>query len=312
MNKKALGSLARVAISFILIGALLFVKRKDLESVALLLLNINIPLFVTTVLLAFVAHLLLSIRLRLFLTAQNIMVSIKEAYGLTLIGFFFNNFMPTAVGGDVVKAFYTSKKTEGKLHSFTSVFMDRFTGAITLALLALCASFLLSGEVREKIIVWPIWVLFAMAMLVLAALFNERIIGKVSSFKFFGWTEKLHSSLSSFKGKKGLFPKALLTSAIAQVIFFTEVYLLVRVLHDYVPFTSVLLLMAIINIMSMMPSINGLGVREWGFLMFFGPFIGSEKALALALLWFFIFIISSMCGGFIYAFAKHGKRGDIQ
>jgi len=281
--------------------------RDRLGDVFKLILDARLSMLIFAVALTFAAYIFLSLRLRLFLVAQGIGVSVKEAFGLTLIGFFFNNFLPTAIGGDVVKAYYASKKTTGKLHAFTSVFMDRFVGLGTFAILALFAFIILSKEVKDKITIWPIWFLFFLAFAVLSVLFNKKAIARISNVRLFGWTEKLHSSLVAFKGKKPLFAKAIVVSIAAQLFFLAEVYILVKGLHDFVPFVKILLLVPVVCMMSMLPSINGLGVREGAYLFLFAPLIGPEKAFALGLLWLFLSLPAGILGGFVYAFARHGR-----
>jgi len=309
MNKKILGGIIRVAISFTMIGLLLFMMRSRLTDVFRLLLDVDIPLLALAVLFSYVAHFLFSARLRTFLTAQGIAVSAKEGFGLTLIGYFFNNFLPTAVGGDVAKAYYASKKTEGKLHSFTAVFMDRLIGSLTLIFLALSGFIFLSGDIGAEFVVWPVWALFCLGVLFLFLIFNPKMITKISALRFFRWTEKMHSSVTAFKDKKRLFPRAIAVSIAAQLALFANVYLLIGGLGSFVPYAKVLFLMPIVGIASMIPSINGLGVREGAFLILFRPFIGADKAFALGVLWFFIYLTASISGGFIYAFARHGKKG---
>lgn len=307
MSKLASG-IIRITISFTLIGALFFVMRKQLVDVFDLVVNVRLQFLIMAAILAFIAHFFLAMRLKLFLNAQRIMINVKEAVGLTLIGYFFNNFLPTAAGGDVVKAHYASKKTEGKLHSFTSVFMDRFIGSFVLVSLALFAFILLSGEIRSKIIIWPIWILFFIAIFFLLLLFNKKMISRVSSIKVFNWVGKVHSSLVAFRGKRVLFIKSLLISLLAQVLFFGAAYSLIKGLYGFVPFVKLVLIMPIIYMVSMLPSINGLGVREGAFLVFFKPLIGAEKAFALSLLWLFLYVAVSLFGGFVHAFARHGKN----
>jgi phosphate/sulfate permease len=69
----------------------------------------------------------------------------------------------------------------------------------------------------------------------------------------------------------------------------------------YLPIVDVLLRMPIIGIVSLFPSINGLGLREGATVVFFAPMIGKEKALAVGILWFFILLVTSLIGGAIYA-----------
>lgn len=309
-SKKLFFGAARIAISFTLLALLFFVMRRQLKEVGGILLNINRLWLLPALLLMATAHFFIAVRLRMFLAAQNIIICMREAIGLALIGYFFNNFMPTAVGGDMVKAYYASKKTEGRLHSFTAVFMDRFIGMIALALIALVAFVVLSGEVRGKVILWPIWLFFLSAILFLPLLFNKAAIAKISKIKFLAWAEKLHSSVMAFRGKRILFSKGLLISILTQLCSFTLVYVFVRAMNEHVPFVKIALLTPIVWMISMAPSIGGLGVREGAFLLLFKPLIGAEKAFALGLLWLCPYILLSISGGFVYAFAKHGKREE--
>lgn len=311
MNKKLFFGAARIAISFTLLALLFFVMRRQLKEVGGILLNINRLWLLPVLLLMATSHFFIAVRLRLFLAAQNIIICMREAIGLALIGYFFNNFLPTAVGGDMAKAYYVSKKTKGRLHSFTAVFMDRFVGMIALALIAFVAFVILSGEVGGKIILWPIWVIFLSAILFLLLLFNKAAITKISKIRFLAWAEKLHSSVMAFRDKRVLFSKGLLISILAQLCSFMLVYVFVRAMNEHVPFVKIALLTPIVwIIITVAPSIGGLGVREGAFLLLFRPLIGAEKAFALGLLWLCPYILLSISGGFVYAFAKHGKREE--
>lgn len=311
MNKKIVGGILRVAVSFSLLALLLYAMRGRVGDIIKLILDTRLSILILAAALTFVSYAFLSLRLRLFLVAQGIMVSAKEAFGLTLIGFFFNNFLPTAIGGDAVKAYYASKKTTGRLHAFTAVFMDRFVGLGTFVALALFAFLILSREVKGKITIWPIWVLFFLAVIAMLALFNKKAIDRISNVRFFSWTEKLHSSLAAFKNKRHLFTKATAVSIAAQLFFFAELYIIIKGLYDFVPFVKILLLAPIVSLISMLPSINGLGVREGAYLLLFAPLIGPEKALALGLLWLFLSLPAGMLGGFVYAFARHGRAENF-
>jgi uncharacterized protein (TIRG00374 family) len=315
MKRKLIGNAIRALISFSLIALLLFVMRNQLNDIIAQLINVSIPFLVVAVLLTFTSHTCLSLRLKLFLTGQGINVNVKEAVGLTLIGYFFNNFLPTAVGGDMVKAYYATKKTDEKVPCFTSVFMDRCMGLFSFVVLVLFAIVVLGDKIGTAIIAWPLWIIFFIAIALLAAFFNKRIAETISSV-IARWKKprsihRIYASFVSFRDKKPLFVKAFFLSIVAQVIAFVAVYVLIQGLHDYIPFANVLLVMPLIFLASMFPSINGLGVREGAFVLFFRPFIGADKAFVLSLLWLFIYLVMGLLGGFVYAFAKHGKRQDL-
>lgn len=72
----------------------------------------------------------------LLLRDQGIRISYWTAHRLTFIGFFFNNVVPGATGGDVVKAIYAARRTDRRAEAVMTVLVDRLTGIVALALIA--------------------------------------------------------------------------------------------------------------------------------------------------------------------------------
>ena len=56
-------------------------------------------------------------------------------------------------------------------------------------------------------------------------------------------------------------------------------------------------------ICGMLPSINGLGVREGAYVLLLGGIVGKEKAFALSILWLAVVMSLSLLGGLIYMLA---------
>ena len=83
-----------------------------------------------------VSWLVISVRWWLLLRIQEIRIKVWEAVRLTFLGQFFNNVLPSTVGGDLVKAYYVSKHTHLKAATLVSVFVDRVLGLTELSLLA--------------------------------------------------------------------------------------------------------------------------------------------------------------------------------
>jgi len=76
--------------------------------------------------------------------------------------------------------------------------------------------------------------------------------------------------------------------------------------------------MPIVSMMSLLPSINGLGLREGSMVLLFGPLIGKGNAFAVSILWLFVLIITSVAGGLVYAMSpqfrmpmKELRRGSV-
>ena len=219
--------------------------RQQLRDVVVLVINIKIQPLLIAITLLLTGHVCLSIRLKLFFASQDISVTVKEAFGLTLIGYFFNNFLPTSVGGDMVKAYYASKKTNGKIGCLTSVFMDRFVGLLSFFILIFCALVLLKGELTHAIMAWPLWMTFTAMAAFLLVLVNKRIasimLPLLARFRTLRIVHHIYTSFLAFRNKKMLFVKAFLISIGAQAISFIGVYYLIRSLYAHVPLLQVLL-----------------------------------------------------------------------
>ncbi len=79
---------------------------------------------------------ILAWRWRMLLAAQEIPLTMRRAWGLTMIGLLFNLAIPGAVGGDLVKGYYITRASAGrKAPAATSILMDRVVGLIGLLFL---------------------------------------------------------------------------------------------------------------------------------------------------------------------------------
>jgi uncharacterized protein (TIRG00374 family) len=76
-------------------------------------------------------------RWNLLLRAQEIVVSLWEAFSLTMIGSLFNVVIPGSVGGDVIKGYYiTRRAVDSKSRAVNTLLVDRAIGLLGLVILA--------------------------------------------------------------------------------------------------------------------------------------------------------------------------------
>ncbi|MEI6863477.1 MAG: lysylphosphatidylglycerol synthase domain-containing protein, partial [Candidatus Omnitrophota bacterium] len=98
--KRILGSAVfKVAISLSLIIVLLYIMKGNYAAIAKALKNTDIRIFAMGFAIFLAALGMTSYRLFLIIRAQGGPgVNYKEAFSLSLIGLFFNNFLPTSMG----------------------------------------------------------------------------------------------------------------------------------------------------------------------------------------------------------------------
>jgi hypothetical protein len=89
-----------------------------------------------------------------------------EAFRLTMIGYFFNTFIPGSSGGDIMRAVYAVRASpERKAHALTVAFADRGLGLHALLLVA-AAAFFLNPSLFENAPHVKQWLTFISCMLI--------------------------------------------------------------------------------------------------------------------------------------------------
>ena len=246
-----------------------------------------------------------SVRLKLIIEAQEIKILLPEAISLTFIGYFFNNFLPTAIGGDVVKAYYLSKRANNKIGSFASIFVDRTIGLITMIFMATLTIFFIRGEAIDARIKYVIYGITVLASFVIILAMNRNFAKLFSVFLFFvkpleDKLRRAYDVVHTYKHHKNLMLRSFAISVLSQLLFFTTLSTLAFSIGSHIPIIELLLRVPLISVLSLLPSINGLGLREGATVLLFGPLIGSENAFAVSILMLFILFATSLMGGVIY------------
>lgn len=98
--------------------------------------------------------LLVAWRWQLLLRADGVRISLLRLTRYYLIGFFFNNFLPSSIGGDVARVLYAARQTGSVTHSFSAVFVERLIGFLAMAALALASMLALANTFDPRTALW--------------------------------------------------------------------------------------------------------------------------------------------------------------
>jgi len=311
--KQKVSILIRAAVSIGLIVLLLYIMRGKYGQIIAALQRTDAALFAA----AFAAYLaaltLASLRLMLIIRAQDIPLLFRESLSLTFIGYFFNNFLPTSIGGDVVKAYYVShKKAHERTTSYTAVFVDRAIGLATMVFMAFCAILFAGDAVVDPSIRRMIYVITAVSA---AGIFFLAHKGFAKKFSFLlvplrpieKSLRKIYHAINRYRHHPWLIIQSLIISVISQVLYFFSIGFTALSIGSHISVGEILLRMPIVSMISLLPSINGLGVREGSTMLLFGPIIGKENAFAVSILILAILFIVSIIGGAIYMLSPQFK-----
>lgn len=311
--------LLRMAISLAFIGLLVWVFRKDIPDIASALKSVNPAYFLLALFFNIISLVVVSQRLRIILSIQGLRLTLGESVYLNFIGVFFNNFLPTSIGGDIVKAYYAAKKSSRKLESFSAVFFDRFFGFLSIGLLAFFGIIFMNGRIKDPKLFWGCLIFSVVVLTAFILFFNKgvtkTIFSKILEFPIFqkgSKSRKLYNALNAYKNHKLVVVKVVAISLLAQVTAVISLYYIVRSISQEISFFNLLLVTPLVSVASMMPSINGLGVREGAFVVFLSEFISKKGAAAVSILFLAMVLIMGFIGGVLYLFSGKLYRVPIK
>jgi uncharacterized membrane protein YbhN (UPF0104 family) len=121
------------------------------SKVARTLVSLDPLVFSATLGMFAVSQVVVGLRWWMLLRTQHIFISPWAALKLHFLGMFYNNFLPSSVGGDLVRAWYVTKHTERGFEAVLSVFVDRALGFLSMILLALGSWLLFIGASGLKL-----------------------------------------------------------------------------------------------------------------------------------------------------------------
>jgi uncharacterized protein (TIRG00374 family) len=239
----------------------------------------------------------------------------SRLFSTYFIGMYFNNFLPTLVGGDLVKAYYIYRETGKGGISMASFFLDRYSGFT--ALMTITAVATISGYtlIKGSSILWLLLILLgsfvAMSLVIWIDLLHGWAMRILTRLKLFGINRKIDSfyrALMGYKGELAILLKAFSLSLIIQGSVITGYYILARAIGMDMPLNYFFFFVPLATVVAMVPlSLAGLGIREGAFVFLFAKAGGSSaEAMSISLLFFFTMLIVSLIGGVEYL-----RRGSI-
>lgn len=248
-------------------------------------------------------------RWQVLLTALGINVPLSRLTRLYFVGSFFNTFLPTGVGGDIVRIYELARQSGQAAAVVGTVLVDRATGILMLFLMALAALPFGYGLISPQT-TWLIVCLFFAGWGGLWLILQRgrlekwrllRILSKVKQVE--GVYEAMHAC--GFKAISG----ALAASFALNLLLIAANYLVGLSLGVRIPIWYYLLFVPIIASLLVLPiSLSGMGVREGGYIYLFGQAgVAPPQALTMSLLVYAMNLATGCIGAVLYI--VEGARG---
>lgn len=300
------------------------IVRKEEEIIEMGLASFMKSLFqnkyaILAILILYLGLLLTIVRWNILLKAQGIHLKASSLVNYSWLGFFFNGFFPSTIGGDVIKTLYVVKDTGKKASVVSSVIADRVIGLLGLLILSgVSAAFMLNRKELFKpiLIVYTCWgcVLFLLAIYKFN-LHRQALKLKYMPNKLKEALEKLFDSFSVYKNNLLTIFKTVLLSVIVHFLVCVYVYIWGNTaLSVGLPFEQLLVIVPIWLLISFIPiSFAGWGTGEAA-LGFFFKLLGAaySQGVLISIAYKIGMMILYLPGGIIFLkyFLKNKKITD--
>ncbi|MBL4674418.1 MAG: flippase-like domain-containing protein [Arenicella sp.] len=312
---KQLFTYLRIAITLCLLGVVFYLAdlfspdgRKLLFDT---LKNADLVLLVAAILIGVLINMVSAFKWYMLTRARALGASYWRIFAYYLIGQFYNMFLPTSVGGDFVRSYELGKFSGRQADALASVFVERYTGVVTLLAVATLAVMTQLTRFNQSFIIVTL-ITFGLGLGFIAWLvFDSRIYPAVRDFiqarlslssKIFSKLNKLLEAITVYKQQPATIALALLNSLLFYFVAVVNVYLTAMVFNSEVSFLDMLIATPIIMLIMNLPiSIGNIGLMEVGYVSVLELLgYGAELGIAIMLLMRFKSLFDAALGGVLH------------
>jgi glycosyltransferase 2 family protein len=277
--------------------------RFDVGRAAELISHADVRLLAATLLVMLMANLIVGWRWQLILSAETASPGSTALLKIVLVGLFFNQVLPTGVGGDAVRAWRCSRIGIGLGAAIRSILLDRACGYLVLVVLyALGLPNLLKilPDPQERGVLVAVLLLAVSGLAALVSLDRlPRPILRLRVMTEFAELSRASRRLFRDPARCG----AVLTLSVVTIGLSVLAFKLVGdAVGSRLTFGSWMMIVPPVTLIQLVPvSLAGWGVREAALVVVLGSFgVPAEAALAVSVLVGFSSIFVGLPGGLIW------------
>jgi len=225
---------------------------------------------------------------------------------------FVSNFVPS-VAADMYRAYALSRYDVHLAESTASVLMDRMLGVLSLVIVGLVALPFAREIASDRGLIAGLGMAFLACAMAGVVVFSERaarvvvaLASSVPSNRLHRVTASLTDAVRRYARHHREMTRVLVMSVLVQAIRVVQAWCLGQALGIDLPLVMYLALVpAIVLVMQLPITVNGLGTTQWAFEALFVP-RGAAPApvFALSILFLALGVIGSLPGGLLYAFGE--------
>jgi len=277
------------------LGLIVFlIAQLDFQSVVVLLASLDVVVILSVILIMFMQILMAARRWSNVLQSLNFDVKYDLVLLLLWVGLFFNNVLPSSVGGDLIRGYYLKQQKVDLLGTITSVVLDRMFGVLALVVLFLCSlPFLMELlDLNDSALIYrSFYVIMTIVIVVLIIILYMR--SRSESIKLFLNGIKDFFFTCPFCNLRVFFISLCIHLLSIMIMFFLSIGL-----HIDVSWYQIVLVVPMVMLLTLLPiSIGGWGVRESAMVLGMGYVgVAQEEAFALSLAYGLLTLVVSIPG----------------
>jgi uncharacterized protein (TIRG00374 family) len=268
----------------------------------------------------------------ILLRAQGIAVPLSALTRYTFVGFFFNNFLPANVGGDVMRGFGLARYTARSAEAAVSVIVDRIIGLMAFMFTAMAAALIAvnvvladrttSTALAENLAQVELVAILGLMIITggFTIMLSHRLrllLGRVFVIKLLKplapLYERISEAFGAYRYQYGALLGAFTVGVVTVLLTGLVDMAIVAGLHGEIAPIYIFLFNPIIAVALIVPiSIGGLGTGSVLYVYFYGLVgVPETLAFALSLVKQAVVYIGSLPGGVLWLRAKEqgGSRG---
>ncbi|MDQ6975717.1 MAG: lysylphosphatidylglycerol synthase transmembrane domain-containing protein [Mariprofundaceae bacterium] len=272
----------------------LLIYYLDLVAVWARIIDVNLWYVMAAISCMITGYILCGIRWMWIAKGLGMRVSPSRKVQLYFLGMFTSLFLPSTIGGDVVRGVLLAKG-EGRsgmgLIATASVILDRANGLFALITLLTVCMFWFSWPA----IWWWLWsvaIITAWSTMMLYPRIHQHLPQKMRRI------QNLPLDQSSFHIQ---WWRSLPVSLLFQIMIIQAHVFLGMAVGLAMPWPAFAMMVGLVALVAILPiSLNGFGVREAGYVglaVYFGG--NNEAAAAMAALWVFVLVVSALPGAWV-------------
>jgi glycosyltransferase 2 family protein len=251
---------------------------------------------------------------RVILNAMGLRLPFWQLAQTYLLGTFFNNFLPTMVGGDAARVYYLGRQ-HGYARIATSVLVDRGLGFLSMAAWGSALVWWLDITTPAFVVARQVLTaLGAMLAVVVVAALTMRLAPLVAMLRRLPPLRRIAEGLELVRKRGRPLRRRPVPLTVVLVSSFLYFLPLAWVYQTYfrlasaleVPYAAIVLVLVAIAVLSNIPiSLNGIGLREQLHYLLFGSLgVSKELAVGISLIVFSQFLILSVLGGLAWLYQR--------